>query len=91
MNRYNIVIQRSTEDQKYLVSLPEFGSYAHTHGSTYEEALQQGQEVLELLIEDYKAWGKSLPASLTAEAELHFSMEKWGYIQGGFFPNREIF
>jgi predicted RNase H-like HicB family nuclease len=75
MNRYSIVIQWSTEDQKYVVSLPEFGPYAHTHGSTYEEALQQGQEVLELLIEDYQARGKPLPAPLTAEAELHFSVK----------------
>lgn len=43
MNRYGIVIQWSTENHKYVVSLPEFSPYAHTHGSTYEEALQQGR------------------------------------------------
>ncbi|MGL5878043.1 MAG: type II toxin-antitoxin system HicB family antitoxin, partial [Xenococcaceae cyanobacterium] len=47
----------SDEDQCYIVSLPEFGKYAHTHGDTYEEALKNAQEVLEMLIED----GQALP------------------------------
>lgn len=63
--QYSILIQWSDEDQKYIVSLPEFGPYAHTHGNSYEEALKNGQEVLELLIEDYQARNKSLPKLLT--------------------------
>jgi predicted RNase H-like HicB family nuclease len=59
--RYSILIQWSNEDQKYVVSLPEFGPYAHTHGDTYQEAFQNAQEVLELLIEDYQAKGQALP------------------------------
>jgi predicted RNase H-like HicB family nuclease len=59
--QYTIVIQWSDEDQKYLVSLPEFGPYAHTHGNSYEEACKNAQEVLELLIEDYQARNKPLP------------------------------
>ncbi|MEA5534498.1 type II toxin-antitoxin system HicB family antitoxin [Crocosphaera sp. XPORK-15E] len=59
--QYSIVIQWSDEDQKYIVSLPEFGPYAHTHGNSYEEALKNAQEMLELLIEDYKARNKTLP------------------------------
>jgi predicted RNase H-like HicB family nuclease len=51
-SRYSILIQWSNEDQCYIVSLPEFGKYARTHGDTYEEALKNAQEVLELLIED---------------------------------------
>ncbi len=51
-NHYSILIQWSDEDQCYIVSLPEFGKYAHTHGDTYEEALKNAQEVLEMLIED---------------------------------------
>lgn len=58
---YSIVIQWSMEDQKYVVSLPEFGPYAHTHGMTYDEAIGHGQEVLELLIEDYQARNQPLP------------------------------
>lgn len=63
-SQYSILIQWSDEDQKYVVSLPEFGPYAHTHGETHEEALKSGQEVLELLIEDYQARGKELPKPL---------------------------
>ena len=38
---YTIVIQWNDEDQCYLVHLPEFPSQPfHTHGDTYEEALQ---------------------------------------------------
>jgi predicted RNase H-like HicB family nuclease len=51
-SRYSILIQWSDEDQCYIVSLPEFGKYAKTHGDTYEEAIKNAQEVLELLIED---------------------------------------
>ncbi|MBE9047120.1 type II toxin-antitoxin system HicB family antitoxin [Pleurocapsales cyanobacterium LEGE 10410] len=49
---YSILIQWSDEDQCYIVSLPEFGKYARTHGDTYEEAVKNAREVLELLIED---------------------------------------
>jgi predicted RNase H-like HicB family nuclease len=49
--QYSILIQWSDEDQKYIVSLPDFGPYAHTHGNSYEEALKNAQEVLDLLIE----------------------------------------
>ena len=52
-NQYSIIIQWSDEDQKYVVSLPEFGPYAHTHGNSYEEALKNGQEVLELNLPPY--------------------------------------
>ncbi|MEC4817823.1 MAG: type II toxin-antitoxin system HicB family antitoxin [Scytonema sp. PMC 1069.18] len=64
--QYSIIIQWSTEDKKYVVSLPEFGPYAHTHGDTYAEAIKNGEEVLELLIEEYQAQGKPLPKPLTA-------------------------
>ena len=70
--QYSILIQWSTEDQKYIVSLPEFGPYAHTHGDTYADALKNGEEVLELLIEDYQAQGKSLPEPITANVAFGF-------------------
>ncbi len=58
---YSILIQWSNEDQKYIVSLSEFGPYAHTHGNTYEEAARNAEEVLELLIQTYQEQGKPLP------------------------------
>jgi predicted RNase H-like HicB family nuclease len=61
MIRYSIQINWSDEDQVYIVTLPEFhGSL--THGDTYEEAVKNAQEVLELLIEVYQEDGKPLPA-----------------------------
>lgn len=62
--QYSILIQWSDEDHKYVVSLPEFGPYAHTHGDTYAEALKHGEEVIELLIEEYQSLGKTLPKPL---------------------------
>jgi predicted RNase H-like HicB family nuclease len=43
-----------------VVTLPEFRNN-HTHGETYEEALENAQEVLELLVETYQADGRPLP------------------------------
>jgi len=50
--KYTMVIQWSEEDQLYLVHCPEF-SWQHfiTHGSTYQEAVENGQDALEGLIE----------------------------------------
>lgn len=70
--QYSVVIQWSDEDQKYIASLPEFGPYARTHGATYEEALKNGREVLELLIEDYQIGGKDLPQPLTIQVASDF-------------------
>ena len=64
-SQYSILIQWSLEDQCYVVSLPEFGKYAHTHGDTYEDALSKAQEVLELLIKDSDA----LPEPQTYEQQ----------------------
>ena len=58
---YTITIQWSEEDQCYVVSLPEWGEYCHTHGDTYEEALKNAQEVLELLIESALNNNEDLP------------------------------
>jgi antitoxin HicB len=60
MSRYSMIIQWSDEDQAYIVTLPEF-SNCRTHGETYEEAVKNGEEVLELLIETYREDGKPLP------------------------------
>jgi antitoxin HicB len=49
--KYSVIIQWSEEDQLYIVSFPEWGPGAHTHGKTYVEAAQNAQEVLELLMD----------------------------------------
>jgi antitoxin HicB len=61
----------SNEDNCYLVELPEFATEIQryfTHGDTYEEALQNAQEVLQLLIESYQAEGQPLPQPQTLQA-----------------------
>jgi predicted RNase H-like HicB family nuclease len=56
-----IVIQWSEEDACFVVSFPEWGELCHTHGDTYEEALANAQEVLDLMIESSLEEGKPLP------------------------------
>ncbi|MFW9261576.1 type II toxin-antitoxin system HicB family antitoxin [Nostoc sp. CALU 546] len=65
--KYTIVIQWSEADQCYVVSLPEFTHIMQpcTHGETYEEALKNAQEVLEMLIESSLADGEPLPEPKT--------------------------
>jgi predicted RNase H-like HicB family nuclease len=60
--KYKMVIQWSNIDNCYLVGLPDFpGQQWRTHGETYTEAVNNGMEVLELLIEDYKVSGETPP------------------------------
>lgn len=51
--RYRMVIVWSDEDDCYLVHLPDFPEQTYrTHGDSYVEAAKNGQEVLELLLEE---------------------------------------
>lgn len=68
---YSIVIQWSEVDDAFLVHLPEFPSqHFVTHGATYDEALQNGLEVIELLVESYQEEGRSLPSLQSAVMNL---------------------
>ena len=61
--KYTIIIQWSNEDKCYVVSLPDFKDVMQpcTHGDTYEEALKNAQEVLEMLISSYLEDGQPIP------------------------------
>jgi predicted RNase H-like HicB family nuclease len=61
--KYSITIQWSDEDNCFVVFLPEFEDVIQpvTHGDTYEEALKNAQEVLELLIESALNNNENLP------------------------------
>jgi predicted RNase H-like HicB family nuclease len=49
--KYTMVIQWSEEDQLYLVHCPELPWQQFiTHGTTYQEAAENGQEALEGII-----------------------------------------
>ena len=60
--RYSMLIEWSDEDRIYIVSLPEWGKYAQTHGATYDEAVRNGQEVLQMLIDGARTTNEPLPA-----------------------------
>jgi len=54
--KYRISIIWSEEDDCYVVDLTEFATEIQryfTHGKTYQEALKNAQEVLELLTKSY--------------------------------------
>lgn len=59
--RYSMTIEWSDEDQAYIVSLPEWGELVHTHGATYEEALQRGKELIVGLVAARQQHGEPLP------------------------------
>ena len=65
--KYAILIQWSDEDRCFVVSLPEWGEFCHTHGETYEEALKNAQDVLELFIETALDNGEPLPDPRTVD------------------------
>jgi predicted RNase H-like HicB family nuclease len=57
---YSIHIHWSSEDNLFIATLPDFPNCS-THGKSYEEALQNAQEVLELLEESLTALELPLP------------------------------
>ncbi|BAU64335.1 hypothetical protein STA3757_17070 [Stanieria sp. NIES-3757] len=64
MNQYSMIIQWSDEDQLFLVTIPEFSDRVMmpcTHGKTRQEAIANGEEVIEMYLEAWKAEGKVIP------------------------------
>lgn len=59
--RYSMVIEWSDDDQVYVVSLPEWGELVHTHGASYDEALQRGKDLIEGLVACRQEHGDPLP------------------------------
>ena len=59
--RYSMLIEWSDADQAYIVTVPELPG-CRTHGATYEEAVQQGQDAIESWIDAARAWGDPIPA-----------------------------
>lgn len=61
------MIQWSNEGNCFLVSLPDFTEEQQwvTHRETYQEALQNAVEVIDILIEIYQEKGKILPEAQT--------------------------
>ena len=55
-----MIIQWSDRDDAYIVTVPELPG-CRTHGETYEEAVQQGQEAIETWIDGSRASGLPIP------------------------------
>ena len=60
MNKYEVIIFWSKEDQAFVVEVPELPGCT-THGSTQEAALANVQEAICLWIDTAKEFGDSIP------------------------------
>jgi predicted RNase H-like HicB family nuclease len=64
MNQYSMVIEWSNEDQMFLVTIPEFTDdvvMPCTHGESRQEAIQWGEEVIEMYLEAWQQEGRVIP------------------------------
>jgi predicted RNase H-like HicB family nuclease len=68
---YSMVIEWSDEDQAYIVTVPELPG-CKTHGDTYEEAVQQGQDAIESWIMAAIADNDPIPPPKKYSASLSF-------------------
>ena len=59
--RYSMLIEWSDEARVFVVTLPEWGKLVHTHGTTYEEALLRGKELIHGLVACRLERGEPLP------------------------------
>lgn len=70
MSRYSMTIQWSDEDSLFLVTVPEFADRMMmpcTHGKTREEAITNGEDVIEMYLEAWQAEGESIPEPKTLQ------------------------
>jgi antitoxin HicB len=71
---YSMLVQWSDGDEAYLVSLPEWEGRVFnpvTHGDTYEEAIQRGEEALQALVASARKHGEALPTPRVFAAAGH--------------------
>ena len=70
MNQYSMTVQWSDEDQLFLVTIPEFSHLVImpcTHGKTRQQAIDNGEEVIEMYLEAWKIEGESIPQPNTLQ------------------------
>ena len=60
MNRYEIIIYWSDEDEAFVAEVPELPGCA-AHGRTQEEALRNANEAIQLWIDTAKEFGDPVP------------------------------
>lgn len=61
MDRYEIIIYWSDEDQAYVAEVPELPGCS-AHGNTYESALSNAKQAIALWIETAKEYNDPIPA-----------------------------
>ncbi len=62
---YSMLIQWDEEDKIYIVTVPELPG-CKTHGKTYDEAIKNALEVIELWLETAKDLGWPIPSPCVA-------------------------
>jgi predicted RNase H-like HicB family nuclease len=78
MNQYSLFLQWSEDDQLFLVTIPEFSDDLRsvvdhrvimpcTYGKTREEAIHNGEEVIEMYLEAWEAVGETIPKPRTLQ------------------------
>jgi predicted RNase H-like HicB family nuclease len=70
MNRYSMTVQWSDEDQLFLVTIPEFADQVVmpcTHGKTREEAIHNGEDIIEMYLEAWQVEGEPIPEPRTLQ------------------------
>jgi predicted RNase H-like HicB family nuclease len=63
-----MIVQWSDEDQLFLVTIPEFSDLVVmpcTHGKTRQEAIHNGEEVIEMYLEAWRTEGEAIPEPRT--------------------------
>ena len=60
MDRYEIIIFWSNEDQAYVADVPELPG-CMAHGESYEKALANAKQAISLWIETAKEFGDPIP------------------------------
>lgn len=71
MSQYSMTTQWSEEDQLFLVTIPEFAGRVLmpcTHGRTRKEAVQNGEEVVEMYIAAWKEEREAVPEPKTIQS-----------------------
>jgi predicted RNase H-like HicB family nuclease len=60
MNRYEIIIYWSNEDDAFIAEVPELAG-CMAHGNSYEEALANAKEAIHLWIDTAEEFGDPVP------------------------------
>ena len=60
MNKYEVIIYWSTEDQAFIAEVPQLPGCC-AHGSTQEAALTNAQDAIRLWVDTAKEFGDPVP------------------------------